>query len=391
MKHHINPIKPWFFVLQLLITLQVVTSCDDPEGLVTYPAIPELEESDVYAITVNEREIWTEKFRTKMDISSLPDWFTGTPYTRVQQEVHIANFSTGQAMTIRIEVPESIQKAVIHPVSREIIPDIADNSIRFELSGPDKLYIEINEYAPLCFFANPLEDSIPGEGEPGVRYFGPGVHRPGMMHLKNDEKVYISGGAIVYGGIRTDGSSNIKVYGRGILDGNFEHQRMVVPENSDGVEFSGIIIRNGKSWTNTIINCTRVRYDHVKVLSFGPGGDGINPLGSRHVVINDCFLRCTDDCIAIKSPDSTKVVQDVTVTNNTMIGFAYSDGITIGFETNGPQISNVNVRNCDILMARGGSRVGGHSAFSIICDGPAVITHIFYEDYRVEKPVPKLF
>jgi polygalacturonase len=139
------------------------------------------------------------------------------------------------------------------------------------------------------------------------------------------------------------------------------------------------------------VNCTNVRYENVKVISFGPGGDGINPLGSRHVVINDCFLRCTDDCIAIKSPDSTRIVEDILVTNNTMIGYAFSDGITIGFETNGPHIRNVNVRNCDILMARGGSRVDGHSAFSIICDGPALITDIFYEDIRVEEPVLKLF
>ena len=74
-----------------------------------------------------------------------------------------------------------------------------------------------------------------------------------------------------------------------------------------------------------------------------------------------------------------------------MIGYAFSDGVTIGFETNGPSISDVTVRNCDILIARGGSRVDGHSAFSIICDGPAIIHDILYEDIRVEERVLKLF
>jgi hypothetical protein len=74
-----------------------------------------------------------------------------------------------------------------------------------------------------------------------------------------------------------------------------------------------------------------------------------------------------------------------------MIGFAFSDGVTIGFETNADSVSNVTVRNCDVILARGGSRVEGHSGFSIICDGPAVINNILYENIRVEKSEIKLF
>ncbi|MBR9997695.1 MAG: hypothetical protein KFF73_01930 [Cyclobacteriaceae bacterium] len=378
-------------ILIILIIPLIITACNTPGLVISYPPIPELVTSDVYTITVNDQEVWTEKLKTNMDIGALPEWFTSTPYTSVQQEVHIVNFSAAGEIEVNIHVPETVNRAMIHPTSRGIVPSIQGNILSFTLRGPDKLYIEVNDLPPVCFFANPMEKSIPVPEDPDVRYFGPGVHRPGMMNLGNNEVVYIAGGAIVYGGIRTNGSSHVKILGRGILDGDFEHQRMVVPENSDQVEFNGIIIRNGRSWTNTIVNCTNVRYENVKVISFGPGGDGINPLGSRHVVINDCFLRCSDDCIAIKSPDSTLVVEDVMVTNNTMIGYAFSDGITIGFETNGPHISHVKVSNCDILMARGGSRVDGHSAFSIICDGPAVISDIFYEDIRVEEPVLKLF
>jgi hypothetical protein len=74
-----------------------------------------------------------------------------------------------------------------------------------------------------------------------------------------------------------------------------------------------------------------------------------------------------------------------------MIGFAFSDGVTIGFETNAKSVSNITVRNCDVILARGGSRVEGHSGFSIICDGPAVISNVLYENIRVEKSELKLF
>jgi len=83
-------------------------------------------------------------------------------------------------------------------------------------------------------------------------------------------------------------------------------------------------------------------------------------------------------------------MKNVFISNNTMIGFAYSDGITIGFETNNP-ISNVTVQNCDILMGRGGSMVDGHSGFSIICDGPGIISQVLFDNIRVEKTERKLF
>ena len=376
----------------LFIILLALACLDRREGtVVTYPTIPELVTSDIYSVTVNEQQVWTEKFRTRMALDSLPDWFTSEPYTQVQQEVHIANFSGEGPLQIRIEVNEPIEQAAIRPKSRQLQPTIQGNRLEFTLPGPDKLYLEINHLPPLLFFANPIETEQPQPNDPGVRYFGPGVHRPGLMTLEAGESVYIAGGAIVYGGIRVKGTGNHRIFGRGILDGNFQFRRMVLLEDGRDIEFNGVIIRNGRTWTNTIVNCRQVRYQEVKVISFGPGGDGINPLGSQEVTIDHCFLRCTDDCIAIKSPDSSHVVSDVLVSNNTMVGFAFSDGVTIGFETNGPSVSGVTVRNCDILIARGGSRVDGHSAFSVICDGPAVIRKVLYENIRVEADVLKLF
>jgi hypothetical protein len=377
----------------LIFSLQAVMfqNCNQVNHIAVYPAVPGLESSDLYNVTVNGSKIWTEKFRTNMDIEKLPAWFTSFPYTKVQQEVHIANLSGEGNMKVHIEVSRPVSDVSIRPVSRGIHAVINGNSIEFEVNGPDKLYINADSLPPLCLFINPPEKDIPGKNDPGVLYFGPGVHRPGLMTLGNDETVYIAGGAIVYGGIRVKDASNIKVTGRGILDDGFQLERMILLESSSHIEFNGIIIRNGGGWTNTVVNSNDVRYQDVKILSFGPAGDGVDPLGSRNVVIDHCFFRCTDDCMAIKSPDSTMTVRNIKITNNTMIGFAFSDGATIGFETNGPEIDSVIVQNCDILMARGGSRVEGHSAFSIICDGPALIHHILFDEIRVEHPVLKLF
>ncbi len=325
-----------------------------------------------------------------MDIDKFPDWFLEL-YTRVQQEVHQASFSCDGKVQISIRVPSAIKNVIIHPASRGIQPQVNGNILTFTLPGPDKIYIEIDSLPPLFVFADPLEHENISPNGPGVHYFGPGVHRPGYITLKDNETVYIAAGAIVYGGIRANGVHNIRVAGRGILDGGFEFKQMVLVENCKDVLFEDVMIRNGDGWTNTLVNCDMLRYDNVKVLSFGPGGDGIDPLGSKKIVISSCFFRCTDDCIAIKAPARDQIVDDVVVSDNTMIGFAFSDGVTIGFETNAVSISNITVRNCDVILARGGSRVEGHSGFSIICDGPAVIDNVLYDNIRVEKSEIKLF
>ncbi len=376
----------------LIVCLVIFNFCSAPElDVIPYPAVPGLAESDKFKVIVNGHEIWTEKFITAMEISELPEWFTGRPYTSVQQELHFTSFSCSGPVSVSIEVPENITEARVRPTDREIAVNITGNKLSFSLSGPDKLYIEIDDLPPLCFFANPEEKEIPSPDDPDIIYFGPGEHRPGYIHMTDNQTLYIAPGAIVYGGIRTEGANDITVMGRGILDGGFEHQRMVRVDNSENVVFDGIMIRNGQGWINTVTNSKNITYNDIRIASFGPSGDGINPLGSQNVKISNSFFRCTDDCIAIKSPEPDQIVRDILIENNTMVGFAFSDGITIGFETRGPEISNVTARNNDILLSRGGSRVDGHSGFSIVCDGPSVISNILFENIRVEQADEKLF
>jgi polygalacturonase len=151
----------------------------------------------------------------------------------------------------------------------------------------------------------------------------------------------------------------------------------------------GIFIRNTKGWTNTLTNCTNSSFRNVKVFSYEAiySVDGINPVSCRNVTIDDCFMRCRDDCVAIKSPDPKLKTDSVYVSDCVMVGWACSDGITLGYELNGGPVENVFVKNCDILYARGDGRTKGHSAFSIVCDGPALVQNIYFEDIRVENQV----
>jgi hypothetical protein len=359
-------------------------------GVTPYPSVEGLKPGSLYKVKVNNIEIWTEKYVSNLDFEKLPDWFSDS-LVRRPQEQHISSFAATGKMNVTIEIDGTPKNVKIKPVSRNIKPVINGNQVSFTWEGPGQLVIETDDLPPLFLFANPDETEIQKETAPGVKYFSPGVHHAGYIELKDNETVYIAAGAVVYGGIRAIGVSNIRVIGRGILDGNYEFQQMVLIENSNNIRFEGVTIRNGRGWTNTLVNCRNIEYSNVKVLGFGPSSDGINPASSQQVRIKDSFMRCTDDCVAIKAPETQNPVQDVIVANCIMIGFAYADGVTIGYETNAAFVKNVIVRDCDILLARGGSRVDGHSGFSIICDGPAEISNILFENIRVEKSEIKLF
>ncbi|MFO1450212.1 MAG: glycosyl hydrolase family 28 protein [Opitutaceae bacterium] len=357
-----------------------------------YPAFPGRPTSERYTVVADGQPIWTESYRTHFELDRLPSWFTSAPETRVQQEVHLAAFACTGPVSLDITVNVPPRSVVVHPVSRGIVPLVRGNRITFSITGPDNLYLTIDDLPALCLFANPLETEELSAVQTGVRYFGPGVHEAGLITLKSNETLYLAPGALVYGGIRlAPQARRVRILGRGTLDGNLSVEDMVLLEGGQGIEVRGVTIRAGSGWTNTLVACRDVTYRDVKVISFCPSGDGINPVGSDNVTIDRCFLRCTDDCVAVKAPDPAKGVQNILVTRSTLVGFAFADGVTIGFETNGADISKVRVRDCDIVMARGGSRVDGHSAFSIICDGPSLISDIAYENVRVEEDVLKLF
>jgi hypothetical protein len=156
----------------------------------------------------------------------------------------------------------------------------------------------------------------------------------------------------------------------------------------------GITVRNGPGWTCTVEASDKVTFRNVKVISFGRNGDGINPVSSNDMLVEDCFFRCADDCMAVKLGQRRGRlvgVDRLTVRRCVMGGWLYADGFTIGFAAAQAHIRDVLVQDCDVLYARGNSGVKGHSAFSVILFGPTEVSNVRFEDIRVEADVWKNF
>jgi hypothetical protein len=346
--------------------------------VVVYPSPPGLLTSPDFTVIAGGQQIWVERISSSLKKFDY-DLYSG----REMEDLNVASFSCSGAVNITIRANANIDSYVIRPKSRNIIARISGSEITFTISSPQKLYIEINNLTHLAIFANPLENTPPKKGDPGVIYYGPGVHNPGRINLVSNMTMYVAGGAIVYADLLGKDLKNVTISGRGMIQGQ------VKISGTTNLNVSGVFIRNTKGWTNTLTDCHHCSYRNVKVFSYEAiySVDGINPVSCTDFTIDDCFMRCRDDCVAIKSEDINLRVDSVFVTNCVMVGWACSDGVTIGFELNGGPVENIFVNNCDILYARGGGRTNGHSAFSIVCDGPALVRNIHFEDIRVEENV----
>ena len=131
----------------------------------------------------------------------------------------------------------SVEDVRIRPLSKEVNHRILGDTINFSLSQPLNLSLEVNGdiFHNLHLFANPIDTNRPDgrtmkkltrlaakkKGEPARLgqwiYFAPGVYRlPGdTLSVGAGSRVYVDGGARVYGQLIASDVSDVRFWGRG--------------------------------------------------------------------------------------------------------------------------------------------------------------------------------
>jgi hypothetical protein len=285
-----------------------------------------------------------------------------------------------------------INSCDIRPLSKQIEYKINKDQVQFSLDKPANLSVEINKNIkrPLFIFANPLETEIPDTSSSSVIYFRKGkIHTPGTVIVKSNQTVYIEGGAIVRGSFVAEKAKNVKIIGRGIIDHSMYENRggsPIVIYDCEDVLFEGIIINEAKGWNCTSYSSRNVEYRNMKMISGNSWGDGIDIVGSKKVLVDNCFIKAMDDCIAVKAGVSyipkyfnETYVEDVLFRNSVLWKMG-ANAIEIGFETRTDTMKNITFRNIDIIHCEG----VGYSTFSIHNGDRAFIKNVLLEDIRVE-------
>lgn len=302
-------------------------------------------------------------------------------------------FSFSGEIEVAVVYPGSIHEVDIRPKNLGIRHAVRGDTILFTLVRPVNLSIEINRNIrrPLFVFANGPDPEAPSRG-PNVYFFEGGkIHEAGTITLKDDDVVYIEGGAVVKGSFKLENCKRVHIYGAGILSAEGLYKkgeaRMIGIARSEDITIEGIIINDSRHWTMPCSNSENVVYRNVKLISGNDWDDGIDIVSSRNVLVDGCFIRTKDDCIAIKGGISfldrqygQTTVSDIEVTNCVLWNAEWGNGLEIGFETRCDTIRNILFRNIDILHVE-----GNEGTFSIHNGDRALVHDVAYENIRVEN------
>lgn len=299
----------------------------------------------VYDVMVNHEHIWNANTQP-----------SSTPMTYF-------DFNGKARIEIRMTgLEQEVVSAEVLPTAAGIVPEIREGIICFTVSEPGQYTVIFNGSVnkALHIFANPPEENVPDPEDPKVYYIGPGEWVMDAIVLKDDETLYISGGAVLHSVISAVNAKNVRICGRGIIDGSDypawnqpgSYARVPVSlDHSKEVRVEDIIVVNSNCWNINSFSCKNVTMNNVKVISGRQNGDGFTFQSCTDHTVTNCFARTWDDSLVIKNySGSTKGI----TFRNCQIWTDLAQSMEIGYETDkgltlDPEISKVLFEDITVL------------------------------------------
>lgn len=367
-------------------------------------------------------------------VSAVPHNRAWPGHQRDLSQTELASFLTfvmgDEVVEVELLAARDFEEAVIRPLSENITPTVSGRRLSFVITRPGQYTVELDgPHHALHIFADPAVDFGVKEGDPGVIWFGPGVHRPGLIDLKSGQTLYIDQDAVVYGGVRAVQEERVRILGYGVLDGSEEKRRddtlllpydltrgypvkgtapaaepvqgSVLLEDRDSflswleenqvlngcvrlyacrnTLVQGIVCRDSASFTIIEANCEDTVCDNVKLIGMWRyNSDGIDLFNCRRCVIRNSFLRNFDDCVVLKGITGwdTWSMEDILV-ENCVLWCDWGRSLEIGAETCAPEYRGIVFRDCDCIH--------NETAAMDIQNGDRGRVHdVLFEDIRVE-------
>ena len=273
-----------------------------------------------------------------------------------------------------------------------------DNSFSFKLNKPENLSLELNgriRQQPLFIFAGKPEINQPSKSDKNVIWFEESkLYKDVKLELQDNQTVYIEGGAVVQGYLFARGKKNIKICGRGILDGSLNktdptcNNRFIDLKDCENVTIEGINLHNGTTWQVALFHCNKVNINGIKIVSESGSDDGMDIFRCTNVVVDGVFAHTKDDCVAIKSGGDYPAdhpTDNILVKNCVFWNSIWGNAIEIGFELYSNEVKHIRFENIDIIHVEDGATMSIHNA------GQSHVHDVVFENIRVEDSRQKLF
>ena len=299
----------------------------------------------VYDVMVNHEHIWNANTQP-----------SSTPMTYF-------DFSGTARIEIRMPgLEQPVESAQVLPETAGIVPDVKDGVVSFAVTESGQYTVVFNGSVnkALHLFANPPEENVPDPDDPDVFFIGPGEWVMDAIILQDNQTLYISGGAVVHSIVSVANAKNVRICGRGMIDGSDypawnqpgSYARVPVSlDHSKDVTVEDIIVVNSNCWNVNSFSCKNVIMNNVKVISGRQNGDGFTFQSCTDHTVTGCFARTWDDSLVIKNYSGSS--KGITF-RNCQIWTDLAQSMEIGYETDkgltlDPEISEVLFENITVL------------------------------------------
>lgn len=305
------------------------------------------------------------------------------------EQASFVNIVTDEKIRLEVIVNRPYEKVMVRPYSKGIVPTCSGEKVSFSIEKEGQYVFSCDDLhcSLFLFVSQPIAEPDPTAV---AHYFGPGIHFPGKITLKDNESVFIHKDALVYGGLYAENAKNIRIFGNGIFDDSTE-ERVAGPcyENMctgnlrffdcENVNIEGVSFRNSAIWCVSFFHCFQVELKNIKV--FGQwryNTDGVDFTNCQNIVLRDSFIHSFDDSVCIKGIDRyISTSNENILVENCVLWCDWGRACEIGLETACRACKNITFRNCDLIRS-------GNVALDIQNGDCAEVSDVLFENIRVE-------
>lgn len=293
------------------------------------------------------------------------------PITYYSDIYNYAHFSMKGKITVTITAKEEIKTYRISPLRTELEACVNGRTLTFVMERSEYLIVKLNQLPDLILAVDELETDIPSreasnvydissldynadsEGKVlstqaiqnaindasyhggGIVYIPSGVYLCGNLVLKSNVAIYLEAGAVIRGtgkredytvhfrkeSLKMDGTwfisteknaSNIKLYGRGTIDGNGLAMRLndrflnnlLVPLQCHSLTVDGIVFRDSGLWGVVVTRSHNVTIKDIKIFNendIAYENDAMDIQESQNVLVRKAIAVSEDDTYSTKT------------------------------------------------------------------------------------------
>ena len=291
-----------------------------------------------------------------------------------------------------------LRDATVRPIAQNIPATIEDGVARFTLLRPEKLSIDLGGHKALYLFAQPPETNPPAPDASGVIRLPAGqITEIPVLTLEDGQTLHLPGGAVFKGRIQIKGRRGVRICGHGVIDGSFYDQARdgappcVILERCEDVLVEDVTMVRPQGWMLLLGACRGVAVRNLKQIGEVMSSDGIDIVGSRDVLVEDCFLHNNDDCVVVKAchvnagktdgtaVDARRDVENIRVRRCTFANWTAGNAMEIGHELSTASVRDIAFEEIDVLHVHGTGAV-----FSIHNYDRACVEDVRFERIRIE-------